>query len=90
MARPDGIKVGSTYEIRFQGTLEGGWSAWFNGSLHTTVVCNGDSQATCLTVHVPDQAALRGVVNRLWDLNLVLTSVRMIPALPDKETNHGR
>ena len=30
---------------------------------------------TVLTLRVPDQAALRGILNKLWDLNLTLVSM---------------
>jgi len=33
-------------------------------------------QVTILSGEVVDQAALRGLLNRLWDLNLVLRSVQ--------------
>ena len=88
MARPDGIKVGSTYEIHFQGRLEGEWTTWLGGLLHTTEVSSGDSQVTCLTIGVSDQAALRGMVNRLWDLNLTLICVRLIESDSVEETDH--
>jgi len=29
-----------------------------------------------------DQTALRGILNRLWDLNLTLISVRRLPTSP--------
>ncbi len=90
MAQPAAIEDGATYEIHFQDRLEGEWSAWLNGLVNTREVCQGESLVTCLTVRVPDQAALRGVLNRLWDLNLTLTCVRIIPAIPDKETDHDR
>ena len=35
-------------------------------------------QVTILSGEIVDQAALRGLLNRLWDLNLVLRSVQQI------------
>jgi hypothetical protein len=58
------------YQIKIQGRLEQSWSAWFNG---TRITCEGD--VTTMTGVVPDQAALRGLLDRIWNLNLVLISV---------------
>jgi hypothetical protein len=90
MEPPDGIAMGLTYEIQFQGTLAVELSGWLGGVTEISEVRNGDTSTTCLTLRVPDQAALRGVLNRLWDLNMTLTSVRMVAAIPDKETEHER
>jgi hypothetical protein len=79
----------STYEIRFQGTLKVEPSSWLGGESEISEVACGDGSMTSLTVSVPDQAALRGVLNRLWDLNLTITSVRRIPAVSEKEADHG-
>jgi hypothetical protein len=88
MTQPDGINEAATYEIRFQGKLEVELSGWLGGRSQISEVVDGNSSMTCLTVRVPDQAALRGVLNRLWDLNVTLTCVRKIGAVPDKETDH--
>ena len=88
MEPADEMSAGSTYEIRFQGTLEVELSAWLGGHSQVSEVRDSGSSMTCLIVRVPDQAALRGVLNRLWDLNLTLTSVRRIAGAPDKENDH--
>jgi len=67
---------GTTYQIRVQGWIGERWSRRFDGM---TVVCESapdGTPVTTLTGAVPDQAALRGVLNQLWDLNLTLISVR--------------
>jgi hypothetical protein len=51
------------------------WFDWLDG---LTMAFEHDSSGqwtTVLTVGV-DQSALRGVLNRMWDLNLTLLSVR--------------
>jgi hypothetical protein len=61
------------YQIRVQGQLETRWSDWFNDF---TIMCDGEQ--TVLTGQVTDQAALRGLLNKIWDLNLILISLDRI------------
>ena len=61
------------YQIKVQGRLDESWSGWFNGM---AITLEGDT--TTLTGAVVDQAALRGLLSRLWDLNLALISVNPI------------
>ena len=62
-----------TYEIKVEGRLDEGWSDWFSG---VTVTLEND--VTILTGAVADQAALRGILAKMWDLNLTLISVDRI------------
>ena len=62
----------TAYEIRVRGELDARWGDWF-GDLTVTVE-REDPPLTRLVGPV-DQAALRGILNRLWDLNLTLVSV---------------
>ena len=64
-------KRDSIYQIRIEGRLDKQWSDWFSGLTITSL----DSNETLLTGPVADQVALRGILERLWDLNLVLISV---------------
>jgi hypothetical protein len=77
-------KSRDTYEIRVKGTLDQGWEEWFNGVFVDSNPGSGQPPLTTLTVIVADQAALRGVLGKLWDLNLILISVRCIE-LDDKD-----
>ena len=63
------------YEIKVRGSLNPSWSSWFGGLSSYTVEVPGAEPITVLRGDLPDQAALRGVLNRLWDLNLELVSV---------------
>jgi hypothetical protein len=63
----------SIYQIKVQGQLETRWSDWFDGF---TITCAGDQ--TVLTGLVIDQAALRGLLNKIWDLNLTLISLERV------------
>jgi len=65
------------YRIRVQGRLDESWSQWFDG---LTVTFEDD--VTTLTGPLTDQAALRGVLDRIWDLNLAVISVN--PVIPEK------
>ena len=67
----------ATYEIRVQGRLDASWSNWFNGMTIASEAASGDSPVTTLTGVVADQAALRGILERIWNLNLALVSVNL-------------
>jgi hypothetical protein len=63
------------YEIKVQGVLDAAWSDLFPGMTLTIKEKNAHPPTTTLTGPVADQAALRGILNKLWDLNLTLISV---------------
>ncbi len=64
-----------SYIIKVQGWLDERWSAWFDGA---SISYEGDRPRTGMTaLRCPsvDQAQLRGMLNRIWDMNLSLISV---------------
>jgi hypothetical protein len=63
------------YQIRAQGRLDEGWSDWLGGLTVALEWASDGSPVTTLTGPVTDQAALRGLLCTLWDLNLTLISV---------------
>jgi hypothetical protein len=64
------------YLIRLRGKLDEMWSGWFPGLI---ISCeNEDPPITLLTAVVPDQARLRGILNKAWDLNLTVLSIHQI------------
>ena len=63
------------YQIKVQGQIDPSWSEWFSGIEVSTDAGGEDKFVTSLTGPVEDQAALRGILNRLWDLNLTILSV---------------
>lgn len=67
------------YQIRIQGRLDESWSDWFNGMTITF-----ESGITTLTGAVADQSALRGLLCKIWDLNLTLISVNKIEMDSDR------
>ena len=63
------------YEIKVRGLIDPRWADWFSG-----VAIVVDGQITTLTGPVVDQAALRGILSKIWDLNLGVISVKPIEA----------
>jgi hypothetical protein len=63
------------YQIRVQGWVGERWANWFDGMTMVYEGAEDDSPTTILTGPVVDQAALRGLLARIWDLNLTLLSV---------------
>jgi hypothetical protein len=66
------------YELRVQGVLDPGWSAWFEGLR----VSSDQAGQTTIAGPVADQAALHGLLAKVRDLGLELLSVRRID--PDR------
>jgi hypothetical protein len=60
------------YEVWVVGGLDSQWSNWFED---LTVAVPDDDPGVTVLRGVLDQSALRGVLNRLWDLNLTLVAV---------------
>jgi len=71
--KQSGLDQPARYQIKVQGKLSENWSDWFSSM---TVTLEND--VTILTGPVADQAALRGILSRIWDLNLTLISVNRI------------
>jgi hypothetical protein len=61
------------YEIRLPGRLDKDWSDWLDGM---SITYEGD--VTVLRGQVVDQAALRGILSKIWDLNRTVISIRRI------------
>jgi hypothetical protein len=74
-----------TYQMRVKGHLETEWAEWFDG---LTIVNEPNGEAT-LTGPVRDQAALNGLLNKVFGLNLELISVVRVTS-PTQETPFGR
>jgi len=65
------------YLIKVKGKLEKSWSGWLDNMRVTAELADDGTPITALTGSVVDQAALRGILNRLWDLNLTVISVAL-------------
>lgn len=69
------MKSYSHYQIIVEGELGANWSDWFGDAfIESHYQANGSTKTTILGA-VPDQSALRGLLNKIWDLNLTLISV---------------
>mgnify|MGYP001068835039 CR=1 FL=1 len=69
------VECQKIYEIVVEGAIDPSWSDWFHG-FSIQPIANGHGK--CLSVlsgPVTDQAALRGILNKAWGLNLILVSV---------------
>ncbi len=62
------------YEIHIKGHLSANWSDWFDG----LTVTNLDQGESLITGPVTDQAALHGLLGRVYSLNLTLLGVRRV------------
>ncbi len=70
-----------TYEIKVLGRLKAEWSDWLDG-MSICFAGEADGQPiTAITGPVKDQAALRGLLSKVWDLNLSLISVNRYEAM---------
>jgi hypothetical protein len=78
------FRVMAKYQIRVQGWIGERWAGWFDGMTLTyegttdAPHLEDDSPITTLTGPVMDQAALRSLLSKIWDLNLTLISVTRV------------
>lgn len=61
------------YEIRLAGMLDQKWSSWLEGMAITY-----EEDRTVLTGEMTDQSSLRGLLDKLWDMNQTLISVNQV------------
>ena len=76
--RKPGLNRPGKYEIRVPGRLDESWSEWFEGMTFTVEASDDGPTITTLTGVVADEAALRGLLDRLYSLGLRLLSVNRI------------
>ena len=67
----------ATYQIKVPGELDASWSDWAGGMAITVEREGDDPPVTTLTGTV-DQAALQGLLRRLYALGLPLISVQCV------------
>ena len=66
-----------TYQLTVAGGLNERWITWLGNQVLD--IRNSDNKKnTVIKVAIPDQVALRGVINKLWDLNLTLIAVNRL------------
>ncbi len=78
MSTSDPKSKSKSYQIIIQEELDEHWSDWFGEMEMTVQTGKKGLPVTVLTGHV-DQAALNGILNRLWDLNLTVLLVKQLP-----------
>ena len=67
----------ATYQIKVPGELDESWSDWAGG-MTITVESEGDGPPVTTLTGTVDQAALQGLLRRLYSLGLPLISVNSI------------
>jgi hypothetical protein len=77
-----------TYQIEVHGYLDARWSDWFNDMTITPVADAQGTSITRLSGTVADQAALHGMLRKLYDLGLPLLTIRSLGR--DQSEGHGR
>jgi hypothetical protein len=68
------------YQVKVKGHLHEKWVDWFGGLKIESERTPDGSNITVLQGSIKDQAALRGILVKLLDLNLVLISVQQVQA----------
>jgi len=66
------------YRIKISGHLEAHWVSWFEPLEITTEYDIKGRMVTILTGPVSDPSALRGLLTKIWDLNMELISLKQI------------
>ena len=66
------------YQIKIKGKIREDWSDWLSGIEISTGKDDEEAPLTTLIGEVADQAVLRGILCKLWDLNLTIISVNRI------------
>ena len=64
------------YQITVEGKIDANWSDWLGSMQFVSWQESDGRQMTTLSGVLADQVALRGLLVRLWDLNLILRSLQ--------------
>jgi hypothetical protein len=70
----------ATYQIRVQGRLKASWSDRLEGMTISLTAPEVGLPETTLEGELPDQAALAGVLNTLYELHLPVLEVKCLSA----------
>jgi len=65
------------YQIQIEGWIGERWADWFEGATVRSEQAQDGTAITTLSGTF-DQAALRGVLSKIWDLNLTVLSVTRV------------
>ncbi|MBN2149665.1 MAG: hypothetical protein JW726_19915 [Anaerolineales bacterium] len=78
-------RISRRYQITVEGKIDSSWSDWLCGMQPTSWQESDGRQMTTLRGVLADQAALRGLLTRLWDLNLVLCALQQDDPAPTEK-----
>lgn len=73
------------FQIIVKGWVKESWSKWLGILSIDPKLDDHLRQTTILTGKVSDQSALRGLINQIWDLNLVIISFQQIDTKLDNK-----
>ena len=82
MRRKLALDSPAAYQLEIQGYLEEHWADWMDGASIVPKVGQDGICVTRLTVNVSDQAALQGLLRKLYDLGLPLLAVKCLDFSP--------
>jgi hypothetical protein len=74
----DRNKKSKIYRIKIKEELDDNWTEWFSEMEMTVEKDNEGNPVTVLSGPVVDQAALNGLLNKIWNFNLTVISVKQI------------
>lgn len=74
------------FQIIVKGWVKESWSKWLGNLSIDPKLDDQLRQITILTGNVSDQSALRGLMNQIWDLNLVIISFQQIDTKLDHKS----
>jgi hypothetical protein len=75
------------YQIEVRGKLDESWTRWLDGMAIARTHARDGTPIVVLSGPVADQSALRGLLSRLWDLNLTILALRRVT--PPDEPERG-
>jgi hypothetical protein len=79
----------ATYRIRVKGCLDAHWSDRLGGMEIRAIDQAEGAPETVLVGSLPDQAALCGILNALYDLHLPLRSVQWMDPEDERESQEA-
>lgn len=81
--------IPTSYEIWVEGLVPGEWSEWFDDMEISHTGDNRERPITLLIGRVKDQAALRGLLGKIWNLNLTLIALFRLEVDDDFPNTQG-
>ena len=82
----------SIYEIKISGIFDQTWRNWLNADSISDEIQKDGTYVTTIRCSVKDQADLRGLIRKIWNLNLIITSLLCVQEKSniDKGTNYEK